>query len=572
MWVRYAASFDMPLFKKRYSNSLMNKTTKKLYALALGALSLNAFGQTAKPAYDWLHLPQIVQPIFRTDTLNILQFGAKPDGITLNTESINKAIETCSAKGGGVVLVPQGVWNTGPIILKSNVNLHLSRAAILQFTADKSQYHLVRGNFEGERAIRNQSPLSATDAENIAITGEGIIDGHGEAWRPVKHDKLTEPEWQKLIKSGGVLSEDQKTWYPSANYLKAERAPGAARLAAGKSLEDYAGIKDYLRPALLVFAGCKKVLLEGTTFQNSPGWCLHTLMCENLTFREVRVRNESYAQNGDGMDIESCSNVLVENSTLDCGDDGICIKSGKDAQGRARAMPTKNVIIRNNVVYYAHGGFVIGSEMSGGAHDIFVSDCSFMGTDNGLRFKTVRGRGGIVENIFIKNIAMRNILSNAILFDMYYFAKVPTAGGKVEIPAVDEGTPRFRNIYIDNVTCDGANKAMMIRGLPEMAIENINLKDVSISAKNGADIIDAKNITFNNVSLLCQQTKPLYNIENSQDVSLSNIKSLNQPQKFLNIGGERTKNISIKNASPVLKADDIEFSLGANKAILSISK
>ena len=354
------------------------------------------------PSYSWDNLPKITQPSFKKDTLNIQKLGAKPDGVTLNTETINKAINTISKKGGGVVLVPKGIWLTGPIELKSNVNLHIQKSAIVLFTGDKSQYALVEGSYEGKKAARNQSPISATGVENIAITGKGIIDGNGDVWRAVNKAQLTEGQWKEKVASGGVVRADGKAWYPSEQFLKASVEGKSMLLTDGKKPADFADMKDFLRPNLLVLTQCKKVLIDGVTFQNSPAWCLHPLMTENLTIRNVVVKNPEYAQNGDGMDIESCKNFLIEGCTLDVGDDAICIKSGKDEEGRKRGMPTENGIIRNNVVYNGHGGFVIGSEMSGGARNLFVYDCTFMGTDKGLRFKSVRGRGGVVENIYAK--------------------------------------------------------------------------------------------------------------------------------------------------------------------------
>jgi len=382
---------------------------------------LAAAGQVSAQNYSWTNLPKIAEPQFKADTFNISKYGAKPDGVTLNTESINAAINDCSAKGGGVVLIPQGLWLTGPVVLKSNVNLHVSRAALVQFTSDKSKYKLVEGNYEGHPAVRNESPISGTNLSNIAITGEGVLDGHGEVWRAMGKDRVTDAEWRQMVASGGIV--EGKSWYPSESFLKGARTKDAGVIEPGKSLKDYEDLKDFFRPNMVVLTNCKKVLLQGATFQNSPAWCLHTLLCEDLTLRGVRVRNPWNAQNGDGLDAESCKNVLIENSTFDAGDDGICIKSGRDEEGRKRGKPTENVIVRNDVVYRAHGGFVIGSEMSGGARNIFVSDCSFIGTDIGLRFKTTRGRGGIVENIYIKNISMKDIVHEAILFDMYYFAK-----------------------------------------------------------------------------------------------------------------------------------------------------
>src|SRR5687768_10005520 len=217
---------------------------------------------------------------------------------------------------------------------------------------------------------------------------------------------------------------------------KMQANPGA--ISQEKDAAFYNSIKDFLRPNLLLLTNCKYILLDGPTFQNSPAWCLHPLMSEHLTVRNILVKNPWYAQNGDGIDVESCKNVVIENSTFDVGDDGICIKSGRDKAGRERGMPTENLLVRNCTVYHAHGGFVIGSEMSGGARNIIVENCTFDGTDIGLRFKTTRGRGGIVENIFINNIAMKNIPGEAILFDMYYAAQDPIvlAGEKREPPKV----------------------------------------------------------------------------------------------------------------------------------------
>src|SRR5215212_4679620 len=229
-------------------------------------------------------------------------------------------------------------------------------------------------------------------------------------------------------------------------------------------------------------------------------------MSEDITVRNVYAKNPWYAQNGDGIDLESCKNTIIENSTFDVGDDGICIKSGKDEVGRKRGMPTENLIVRNCTVYHAHGGFVIGSEMSGGAKNIWVDNCTFIGTDIGLRFKTTRGRGGIVENIFINNIAMKDIVGEAILFDMYYAAQdpIPLAGEKREAPKVvmlpvTEATPQFKNFYVSNVYCDGAEKAVFIRGLPEMNIKNIVFNTMILQAKHGIEMSEAAGITFNNV-------------------------------------------------------------------------
>ena len=523
------------------------------------------------------NLPEVQQPQFKKDTFNIIKFGAKADGISFNTESINAAIEACNKKGGGTVLVPAGLWLTGPIVLKSDVNLHLQKNALLQFTDDFSRYSLTAGNWEGLEQMRNQSPISATKATNVAITGFGIIDGAGDAWRMVKRDKLTETQWKKRVASGGMLSADKKTWYPSEKAFKGSELKNPGEITANKSPAFYDSVKDFLRPNLLVLIDCKKILLEGVCFQNSPAWCLHPLTCEHLTVRNIYVKNPWYAQNGDGIDVESCKNVVIENSTFDVGDDGICIKSGRDEAGRKRGLPTENMIVRNCVVYHAHGGFVIGSEMSGGARNLYVSDCSFIGTDIGLRFKTTRGRGGVVENIFVNNIIMKDIVGEAILFDMYYAAQdpVPLAGEKREPPKVEamvinEGTPQFRNFFIRNIVCNGAEKAIFIRGLPEMNVKNIQLEDMVLQAREGLDMTEATGITLRNIQLVTKNSSPVMNIHNSKDITLNKITYNTDADLLLNVSGEKSNEIRLNGTDATKAKKGIEFTYGAKEGAVKM--
>jgi polygalacturonase len=544
----------------------LKKTTIAVLALGLGILQVSA---QSDGKYSWSNLPKAAVPSFKKDTTNILKYGATPDGVTLNTKAINSAIAACSAKGGGVVLIPQGLWLTGPIVLKSNVNLHVDRAALVLFTDDKSQYALVEGNYEGHPAVRNESPVSGTDLENIAITGEGIFDGNGSVWRAIGKDRLTESEWKELVASGGVVSENGKTWYPSQSYVKGNTTKDASTIQPGKSLGDYEQYKDFFRPNMLVLTNCKKVLLTGATFQNSPNWCLHTLLCEDMTLQNVHVKNPWNAQNGDGIDIESCKNVLLEGSTFDAGDDGICIKSGRDEDGRKRGKPTENVVIRNNVVYRAHGGFVIGSEMSGGAKNIFVTDCTFIGTDIGLRFKTTRGRGGVVEDIYIKNISMRNILGSAIYFDMYYMTKAGSTLGMKDFPAVTEATPQFKNFYVSNVVCNGAKDAIFVRGLPEMSIKNIYLENMVLKSDEGVKLIEASNINLKNITLQSADTKPLIYIESSKQIKLDGIKYAGAEQ-LISIAGDRSGQIELSNTNTANSKNKPDFSAGADAKMLTV--
>lgn len=545
----------------------MLKKTLMIVSCLLGYGAMAQFNAT---------LPVVQQTLFKKDTLSIVSKGAKPDGYTLNTKAINETIDQLSKKGGGVVHVPQGLWLTGPIVLKSNINLHLSTGATLIFTTDFDQYPLVKGNWEGLEQWRNQSPISADNAVNIGITGKGIIDGNGGVWRMVKKEKLTETQWRKLIASGGVLSEDKKTWYPSEKNKRGNQAPpNSGAIRADRSPAFYDSIKDFLRPNLVVLNNCKKVLLEGVTFQNSPAWCLHPLMSEHITVRNIFVKNPWFAQNGDGIDLESCKNVLIENSVFDVGDDALCMKSGRDAAGRARGMATQDVIIRGCTVYAAHGGFVIGSEMSGGAKNMYVSNCTFIGTDIGLRFKTTRGRGGVVENIFIQDIYMKDIPGEAILFDMYYMAKdpVPLAGEKRELPAiefkaVDESTPIFRNFNIKNVYINGAEKAVFVRGLPEMHVRDIVLENLFLQAKKGIDIQEATGITLRNIHGLFKETAPSIDITQSDKILFEKVTLGKDNKDVIRINGDRTSGILFKNTT--IPSTAFTFELGATSKSVSI--
>ena len=291
-------------------------------------------------------------------------------------------------------------------------------------------------------------------------------------------------------------------------------------------------------------------------------------MSQHLTVSNIRVKNPDYAQNGDGIDIESCSNVLLENSVFDVGDDAICIKSGKDEEGRKRNTPTENVIIRNNTVYAGHGGFVVGSEMSGGARNIFVSDCSFIGTDKGLRFKTTRGRGGVVEKIYIKNINMSNIVQEAIYFDMYYWTKPPLPNQKVEVPTVSVETPQFKDVEIENVVCNGASKGIFMRGLPEMAVKNISIKNTFLKANVGIELIDVEGIKVENTIVADSGSSANIYVENGRDILLSGLKFKTAPNISLDINGERSRSVVMENYGLPKSNVETKFNHGANKEAL----
>ena len=483
---------------------------KRLICMLMLAIVLMAQAQNPYKKYtDKLPFPmsEVNAPVIPSYTVNLKKFGAIGDGVTLNTQAFEKAIAALSKKGGGHLVVPQGVWLTGPIVLQSNIDLHLEMGAVIQFSGDETLYPVIKTSFEGLDTRRCQSPLSANGAENISITGKGVIDGNGQFWRPVKKGKMTEGQWKEVLARPGGVEAKSGYWVPNQAYADAEKN---ANMNVPKAQTDaeWNAIKRFLRPVMVSLVNCKNVLLQGVIFQNSPAWNIHPLMCENVIIDDVLARNPFYAQNGDALDLESCKNALIVNSKFDAGDDGICIKSGKDKDGRLRGRPCENVVVDGCTVFAGHGGFVVGSEMSGGVRNILVKSCQFLGTDVGLRFKSTRGRGGIVENIYIKDISMTDIKTDAITFNMYYGGKSVAemlADGdnpdNVTKMPVTEETPIFRNIDIQNIICNGAGRAMEFNGLPEMPINGIRLQNVHIQAKSDAVFNNCQNIKQRNVHI-----------------------------------------------------------------------
>jgi polygalacturonase len=446
-------------------------------------------------------VPHPQAPVIPANAVRLSDFGSG-DGVTLNTAAFEKAIATLSDKGGGELLVPPGIWLTGPIKLRSHINLHLERGALIQFSRDFNLYPLTVIDLNGEKEVDSTSPISGQNLEDVAITGEGIIDGGGDAWRPLKKDKLGDRDWKALAKSGGVLNDKADTWYPSREVMNGQKPVEKLRKENSLKLADYEPYHQYLRPKMLRLIGCKKVLLEGVTFQNPPNWTMNPVLCEDVSILNVTVHNLPTAQNSDALDLESCRHAIIRGCTFDTGDDGICIKSGKDAPGRRIGVPTEDVLVEGCTVYHAHGGFTIGSEMSGGVRNMIVRNCTFMGTDIGLRFKSTRGRGGVVEKIYISDIRMEDIPGDAINFNLYYENKSPldeTGGAEIKFPAVTEETPAFKDIHIENLICRGAKSAIVLQGLPEMPLDNITLKNVSITSQLGVSVTDAQDITFENV-------------------------------------------------------------------------
>jgi len=496
-------------------------------------------------------MQQVKEPLIPANSVSIADFGAIGDGQALCTEAFVKAIDALSEKGGGRVVVPRGTWFTGPITLKSNIELYTEAGSLILFSPDKNLYPLVSTNFEGYNTYRCTSPVNGRNLENVAITGKGVLDGSGDVWRAVKKDKLTEAQWKKLVATGGLLSENGKTWYPSEQFRAGEKLAEMNVPRQLKTQAEFEKIRDFLRPVMISLVSCKKVLIDGPTFQNSPAWCIHPLLCEDLTVRNTTVKNPWYSQNGDGIDIESCKNSLVYDSNFDVGDDAICIKSGKDKEGRDRGIANENLIIKNCVVYHGHGGVTVGSEMSGGVKNMHVSNCTFIGTDVGLRFKSNRGRGGVVENIFISNIEMINIPAQAISFDLYYGGKSASEAmddgdtkKETAIPIASEETPQFKNITIRDINCKGAFQGIFLQGLPEMNLENITFENIRMESNIGLTCVDANGIKIRNLSLSTKKL-PVLDFKNSRNVVLDGFKYPATTNQLVHFSGAKTGNVKL---------------------------
>ncbi|OXM86954.1 pectinesterase family protein [Paenibacillus rigui] len=395
----------------------------------------------------------------------IQDYGAVGDGVTKNTAAFAHAIAAAADAGGGRVIVPAGVWLTGPIQMKSNINLHLETGAKILFSPEYSDYT--------PGPTRYQPMLSASGLSNIAITGNGTIDGNGQYWRYVKKSKLTAGQWAYLLSLGGVVSEDGSQWYPSQQAVNVGR------------------------PIMVDVYNSTNVLIDGPTFMNSPQFATSFTSCQYLVIRNTTVNNDAWYQNGDGLDVTSSQHVVMYHNTVNAGDDGIGMKSSNDP---SPANTLSNVVVADNIVFRGHGGLSIGSNTSGGINNMAVRNNQYIGTDNGINFKSYVGAGGPIQNIFIDGIHMQNIADTAISIDDFYKGHDPVLD-KAQL-GVDYRVPEFKNIHISHVTVDGASQAVYIDALPNVPVHDMDLNHVVIKAKKGWESTYTSNIQLNNVQII----------------------------------------------------------------------
>ncbi len=415
----------------------------------------------------------------QAERIDMIKAGAIPDGIKLNTELINRTITDLNAHGGGTLFFPAGKYLTGAIRMKSNITLELEAGATLLFSTNFDDYlPFVEIRHEGV-LMKSFSPLIyAVDAENITIKGEGTLDGQGKKWWDEFYRVCVD------VEANGVHEINKyQTMWDKANDVKSLYA---------ETNEDYITSmqRRFFRPPFIQPYRCKNIRIEGITIINSPFWTVNPEFCENITVDRVTIKNP-LSPNTDGINPESCRYVHISNCHISVGDDCITLKSGRDLQARKLNVPDEDITITNCTMLAGHGGVVIGSEMSGGVRKVVISNCVFDGTDRGIRIKSTRGRGGLVEDIQVDNIVMRNIKEEAIILDMNY--------SKMPAEPLSERTPIFKNININNLTASNVLIPIRINGLAESFISDITLTNINIKSKQKASFKNCKNIKLTDV-------------------------------------------------------------------------
>ena len=462
-------------------------------------------------------------------TFSIGDFGAVGDGRTSNTAAIGAAISACAGCGGGTVFVPAGTFLTGPVELCSNMTLHLDAGSVLLFSGDFDDYPTVRTrNVDGE--YFGYAPLMyGRDLENVAVTGHGTIDGQGDSWWTfVRESVLANRAASRPALAG--LAEDHPVSVRAREFAGLNE-----EFAAAERDYDDDGWRDFVRPPLIRLYNCRNVQLSGNTHRNSPMWNTHLLYCDNVRVDGVTFLNPPHAPNGDGLDVDSSTNVRVANCFFRVKDDCLCLKSGRNAYGRKQARPTENVTVTNCIMDRGHGAVVMGSETSGDIRNVVISNCLVNdGVPRGIRIKSNRLRGGCVENILANGIIMNGV-DFVLTINGYYGCGIrPHEAHLVDEAAqpVSECTPVLRNVQVSNITARGVKAAAgYVHGLPEMPISGVSLSNVTIEmtddpaeqglyasaallnermAGDGFFLKYARDVSFRDVSITTRQGPSLY--------------------------------------------------------------
>jgi polygalacturonase len=450
-------------------------------------------------------LKRIVPPAFPAREFPITQFGAMEGGSVKNTEAFAKAIAACAQAGGGRVMVPSGKYLTGPIHLRSNVELHLTEGAEVIFSDRFEDYLPPVFVRVGGVELYNYSPLIyALNCTNIAVTGKGWLNGNAKAWWG----------WSKL---------QTKKFFEMG--------------AAGVPVEQrvFGTVEAAIRPSFLNLVSCTNVLLEDFTIGSGPNWTVHPVYCLNTTIRGVHVLTDG--PNNDGIDPDSCRDMLIENCTFDTGDDCVVLKSGYNQDGWRVGRPTENVIMRRCTSKHGHGGLVVGSEMSGSVSNVFMEDCQFEGTDRAIRIKSRGDRGGVVENIFARNLSVKNMQREVVILNMDY--------GSDRQDFLKETPPVFRNMRFENITGDGAPTAILIQGMASSPIHDIQFVNLTIKSTKGVVANYARGLTFKNVQVTPAKG-PVFDLSDASAITIEKAIAPAGTDVFLKLSGADSRDIRIE--------------------------
>lgn len=424
-----------------------------------------------------LTIKSIPETHFPDKTYNVKDFGAVADAKTSNTLVFEKAIKACASNGGGKVLVPNGKYLTGPIHLESNVNLHLEDNAEILFSLNPKEYPIVHTSWEGTE-VMNYSPLIyAKNKTNVAVTGKGTLNGQADStnwwiWSGGKNYG-----WKK-----GIPSQND----PNNREVLVDMAEKGVPVS-----ERVFGEGRYLRPNFIEFFECNTVLVKDITVINAPFWILHPIKTNNMIIDGVTVN--SHGPNNDGCDPEYSQNIIIRNCTFNTGDDCIAIKAGRDADGRRVGLPSKNIIVQNCKMIDGHGGVVIGSEISAGVNNVFVENCNMdsPNLDRAIRIKTNSKRGGVIEDVYVRNLEVGTVKECVLKLNMFYNVYGSQTGNFI---------PTIRNISLENVNVkNGGKYSVWAEGYKESPVENVTLKNVKIQKVDSIyKLKNVKNIKFIN--------------------------------------------------------------------------
>lgn len=477
---------------------------RRVLASAAFALVLSSHAPAA-PLENYLAaapfpMPALAAPAFPGRAFLVTDFGAVGDGRTLDTDAFARAIDACAKAGGGRVVIPAGLWLTGPIVLQSGVDLHTEWGALVQFTADHSVYPMIRR--PGRPGYTTQSEISADHARNVALTGAGVFDGAGDTWRPARRNKATDQQWQAMLAKSNTVSGGGTDWWPSKQAMEGEDYLAAlARRNPHPAAEDYLPARDFLRSAMISLHDCANVLIDGPTFRNSPSGILSPNHCENLIVRNAGFFNEWWAQNGDGMDVSNCKGVAIYHCTLSTGDDAICMKAEEESPYPGEAG-LQEVVVAECTVFHGHGGFVVGGTTESGMANLWCTHCVFDNTDVGIRVKSGLGHGGLVHGVTVDHIVMHDIANAAIDFNTFYDnTPVSAAAVKVQLSRDPGRTPEFRDFYLHDIACLGAGTAISLVGLHQHPLRDIRMDRVYISARRGFRAVDTADVTLKQVKI-----------------------------------------------------------------------